>query len=54
MAAVGAGAGADEASVLMLRKSLDAQKSQVQSLFQSMLPPPSLDPGKGRLVDVYA
>jgi hypothetical protein len=54
MAALGAGAGANEASLLMLRKSMDAQKSQVQSLLQSLLPPPSPAPGKGVSVDVYA
>lgn len=54
MAALGAGAGTSEASVLMLRKAMDSQKSQVQSLFQSMLPPPPLSPGKGVSVDVYA
>lgn len=55
LAATGASAGAtSDASLLLLRKAMDTQKAQAQSLLQSMLPPPALGPGKGRSVDVYA
>lgn len=55
LAATGAGTGAaSDASLLLLRKAMDTQKTQAQSLLQSMLPPPPLGHGKGRCVDVYA
>ncbi len=54
MAALGVGAMPNDAEVLVLRKAMDAQKSQAQSLIQSMLPPPPLSPGQGVSVDVYA
>jgi putative motility protein YjfB-like len=45
---------ASDASVLLLRKSMDAQKSQAQALLQVLPTPSSLGPGKGHSVDVYA
>ena len=44
---------AQDAGVALLRKSLDLQQQQAQSLLQ-VLPTESIDPGRGGTVDRYA
>ena len=46
---------AEQAGVALLRRSLDAARSQADELLQAMpAPPPSLESNLGSLVDRYA
>ncbi len=53
-----AGALALQADASLLRRALDGQKAQAAQLLELLqpiaAPPPSLDPGKGGAIDLYA